>query len=93
MMPHDLPPWPVVYQQMQRWIRAGFFEIMVEDLRSLLREFAGATPANRHDPRQPHPAVHAGIGQRALDTMGPNAAKVPRCMPPWIRWAICWRCM
>jgi transposase len=41
MMPHDLPPWPVVYQQTQRWIRAGCFEILVEDLRSLLREFAG----------------------------------------------------
>lgn len=44
MMPHDLPPWPVVYQQTQRWIRAGCFEIMVEDLRSLLREFAGRKP-------------------------------------------------
>jgi transposase len=41
MMPHDLPPWPVVYQQTQRWIRAGCFEILVEDLRSLLRQFAG----------------------------------------------------
>ena len=41
MMPHDLPPWPVVYQQTQRWIRAGCFETMVEDLGSLLREFAG----------------------------------------------------
>ena len=40
-MPGDLPPWPIVYQQTQRWIRAGCFEIMVEDLRSLLREFAG----------------------------------------------------
>ena len=27
------------FQQTQRWIRAGCFEIMVEDLRSLLREF------------------------------------------------------
>jgi len=44
MMPHDLPPWPVVYQQTQRWIRAGCFETMVEDLRSLLREFAGRKP-------------------------------------------------
>jgi transposase len=41
MMPHDLPPWPAVYQQAQRWIRAGCFEMIVEDLRSLLREFAG----------------------------------------------------
>ena len=41
MMPHDLPPWPVVYQQMRRWVDARCFEIMVEDLRMLLREFAG----------------------------------------------------
>src|SRR5580693_2225650 len=40
-MPNDLPPWNVVYQQTQRWIRACCFEIMVEDLRMLLREFAG----------------------------------------------------
>jgi transposase len=41
MMPHDLPPWPVVYQQMRRRMDAGCFEIMVEDMRMLLREFAG----------------------------------------------------
>ena len=40
-MPNDLPPWTVVYQQMRRWIDARCFEIMVEDLRILLREFAG----------------------------------------------------
>jgi transposase len=36
-MPHDLPPWETVYQQTQRWIRAGVFEEMVHDLRVLLR--------------------------------------------------------
>ena len=41
MMPHDLPPWYVVYQQMRRWMEARCFEIMVEDLRKLLREYAG----------------------------------------------------
>jgi len=40
-LPNDLPPWTVVYQQMRRWINARCFEIMVEDLRILLREFAG----------------------------------------------------
>jgi transposase len=40
-MPNDLPPWYVVYQQTQRWIRARCFETMVEDLRMLLREFSG----------------------------------------------------
>jgi len=37
MIPHDLPPWWVVYQQTQRWVKAGVFEAMVHDLRTLLR--------------------------------------------------------
>jgi transposase len=37
MMPHDLPPWYTVYQQAQRWLKAGVFEDMVHDLRVLLR--------------------------------------------------------
>lgn len=37
LMPGDLPPWTVVYQQTQRWLRAGVFEAMVHDLRALLR--------------------------------------------------------
>ena len=36
-MPHDLPPWHTVYQQTQRWIRAGVFEAIVHDLRGLIR--------------------------------------------------------
>ena len=35
-MPNDLPPWEAVYQQTQRWIKAGVFEAMVHDLRMLL---------------------------------------------------------
>src|SRR5258708_22977739 len=42
-LPHDLPPWPGVYQQTPRWIEAPLFEKMVEDLRPLLPEF---TPRN-----------------------------------------------
>lgn len=41
MMPNDLPPWPVVYQQMQRWLKAGVFEALVHDLREVLRLAAG----------------------------------------------------
>jgi transposase len=37
MMPHDLPPWAAVYQQTQRWLKAGCFEAIVEDLRAVLR--------------------------------------------------------
>jgi transposase len=43
-MPNDLPPWPTVYQQSQRWLRAGVFEAMVHDLRALLRLAAGRPP-------------------------------------------------
>ena len=37
MLPHDLPPWSVVYQQTQRWIKAGCFEALAHDLRAILR--------------------------------------------------------
>jgi len=37
MLPNDLPPWATVYQQAQRWLKAGVFATMVHDLRVLLR--------------------------------------------------------
>ncbi len=49
-MPHDLPPWYTVYQQAQRWMKAGVFEAMVQDLRALLRLAQGR-------PAQPSAAI------------------------------------
>ena len=43
MMAHDLPPWHAVYQQTRRWVKAGCFETMAEDLRTLLRLLAERT--------------------------------------------------
>jgi transposase len=40
-LPSDLPPWEAVYQQSQRWIKAGVFEAMVTDLREILRLTTG----------------------------------------------------
>ena len=40
-MPNDLPPWPAVYQQAQRWLAAGCFEQLTHDLRAVLRQAAG----------------------------------------------------
>jgi len=37
MLPHDLPPWSVAYQQTQRWVKARCFENMAHDLRAILR--------------------------------------------------------
>ena len=45
LMPHDLPPWHAVYQQTRRWVRAGCFETLAEDLRVLLRLCAGRDAA------------------------------------------------
>jgi transposase len=50
MMPNDLPPWWVVYQQTQRWVAAGRFTALVDDLRLLLREAKGRN-------RQPSAAI------------------------------------
>jgi transposase len=40
-LPHHFPPWQVVYQQTQRWIRAGVFEAIVNDLRAVIRKAQG----------------------------------------------------
>jgi transposase len=40
-LPHDLPPWDIVYAQTRRWLEAGVFEAIVADLRLLLRLDAG----------------------------------------------------
>jgi transposase len=40
---HDLPPWEAVYQQTQRWFKAGGFEAIVDELRVLLRVAKGRT--------------------------------------------------
>jgi transposase len=50
LMPNDLPPWWVVYQQTQRWLAAGCFTALVDDLRLLLREAQGRN-------RQPSAAI------------------------------------
>jgi transposase len=44
LMPHDLPPWDIVYQQTRRWMAAGSFEAIIHDVRTLLRLAAGRSP-------------------------------------------------
>jgi transposase len=93
LMPHDLPPWPLVYQQMRRWMDAGCFEAIVQDLRILLRRAAvrpapptavildARAPSNRPLRVEREPAM--------TDT---SAAKARRSMWRWIPWGISWRC-
>ena len=65
-MPNDLPPWHTVYQQTQRWVKAGVFEDMVGDLRMLLREIAGRNP-------QPRAAIFDGRTLQSSPESGERA--------------------
>jgi len=90
-MPNDLPPWPAVYQQTQRWLAAGCFEALIDDLRVVLRLASG---------RKAEPSA-AIIDSRTLRSkaasavvmMEPSARKAPRCISRSIRLATCWPCM
>ena len=59
MMPNDLPPWHTVYQQTQRWVRAGVFETMVHELRMLIRVASG---------RERHPSAAIFDGRTLQST-------------------------
>jgi transposase len=65
MLPNDLPPWEAVYQQTQRWLNAGVFEAMVNDLRQLLRVAAG---------RKEHPSA-AIFDSRTLQSSPESGAR------------------
>jgi len=67
LVPNDLPPWEIVYQQTQRWLRAGVFEAIVHDLRLLLRAFAGRKG-------QPTAAILDSRTLRSTPESGPRAS-------------------
>jgi transposase len=66
-MPNDLPPWEIVYQQAQRWLRAGCFEALADDLRCLLRLAAGRN-------EQPIAAIIDSRSLRSTPESGARAA-------------------
>ena len=59
-LPIHFPPWEAVYQQAQRWIQAGCFEMAVHHLRGLLREAEG---------RQKNPTAAILDGQTIQGTL------------------------
>ena len=48
MMPGDFPLWESVYPQTRRWLDAGCFEAMVNDLRSVIRVTQGRNGSKVH---------------------------------------------
>ncbi|MBD8546853.1 IS5 family transposase [Sphingomonas sp. CFBP 8760] len=65
-MPNDLPPRAAVYQQTQRWLPAGCFEAMVDDLRGVLRLAAGC-------PAEPSAAIIDSRTLRSTPESGERA--------------------
>lgn len=65
-LPNDLPPWPAVYQQTQRWLAADVFRQMVHDLRALLRLIHGRHP-------QPTAAIFDGRTLQSTPESGGRA--------------------
>jgi transposase len=66
LMPQDLPPWHTVYQQSQRWLKAGGGEAMVHDLREVLRVAQGRPP-------QPSAAIFDSRTRPSTPASGPRA--------------------
>jgi len=88
MLPNDLPPWAVVYQQFRRWSEAGCFEAMVSDMRapsSASVKAAKASPALSSWMAEPCKAV-AKVGH-APGMTGTSGATARKYMPLSIRWA------
>jgi transposase len=65
-MPNDFPPWFAVYQQSQRWLAAGCFETLAQDLRAVLRLAAGRS-------EEPTAAVIDSRTLRSTPESGPRA--------------------
>jgi hypothetical protein len=61
-----LPPWFAVYQQSQRWLAAGCFEALAQDLRAVLRLAAGRN-------EEPTAAIIDSRTLRSTPESGPRA--------------------
>ena len=81
-----------VYQQARRWLAAGCFEALADDLRAVLRLAPGRTAepgAAMLDSRSLRSAPE--FGERAGYDR-PSASAAPSCTWRWTRWGTCWRC-
>jgi transposase len=65
-MPNDLPPWLTVYQQSQRWLAAGVFEALAQDLWAVLRLASGRN-------EEPSAAIIDSRTLRSTPESGPRA--------------------
>ena len=76
LLPNDLPPWHIVYQQTQRWLQAGCFEHRAHDLRALL-------PMTQGRNSQPSAAI---LDSRTLQGTAESACHSRKCLSQRLRW-------
>lgn len=65
-MPNDPPPWSAVYQQSRRWLAAGVFEALAQELSALLRIASGLAA-------EPTAAIIDSRTLRSTPESGPRA--------------------
>jgi transposase len=90
-LPRELPPWEAVYQQSQRWIKAGVFEAMVSDLREILRltDRRAAKPSAVIFDLPTLQSTPESGGRAEYD--GAKRKKAVKRISPLIHWETCWR--
>ncbi len=90
MLPHDFPDWNAVYQQARRWMQAGIFEAIADDLRMIAR-------ITQEREAQPTAMILDGWSLQSTPESGSRGGydgakkrRVRRSMWPWTRWEIFW---
>ena len=88
-LPHDLPPWEVVWEHFGRWRDDGTWERVHDALREKVRLQAGreATPSAAIMDSQSVRTPQKG-GPTAM--MRASASKVASAILRWIHWGCCW---
>ena len=89
LLPHDLPPWWIVYGQTHRRPAAGVFGRLVDRWWALLHVALGRAPA-------PSAAIFDSRMLQSTPESAParamtaaKAATAARCIWPWTRWGTC----
>jgi transposase len=91
-LPNEFPSWEAVYQRSQRWLDAGCFEVMVMDLRSIIRFACGRQGQSSAVVLDGRTLRSAAKVDHAVATTATNAREAARCTWPLTRWVTCWPC-
>ena len=81
LLPHDLPPWRIVYYYFALWRAAGLFEKLHDALRAAARLQSG-----KKKPRRPR----SWIAKACARLAGAECAVTMRARRSWDANAICW---